>query len=341
MKGRYIRLNRLNLWANLFVWALYFVSTAPLAAGYIPGFILPLESLFINTAILAIIFYANYYLIIPFILKRFNNYAIFIGLLISIFLIVVLRMILDNYYYIGFYFNGKEFMQFPGRLLTTGLFLLLSTVLSVLEHNEKHKQTELQLLNEKLLAELSFLKQQINPHFLFNALNNIYTLSYLKDENAPQVIMKLSEIMRYMLYECKEDKVLLEREMHILENYIELQKLKSENQEQIEFTKINIRPGLKIAPLILINFIENAFKHSNWGNKKEAWIKLLITVTEKNELYFNVKNTISKFISDNKEIGGIGLTNAKKQLEFAYPGKHSLLINDVENIYDVDLKIIL
>ena len=250
-------------------------------------------------------------------------------------------MILDNYYYIGFYINGKEFMQFPGRLLTTGLFLLLSTVLSVLEHNEKHKQTELQLLNEKLLAELSFLKLQMNPHFLFNALNNIYTLSYLRDENAPQVIMKLSEILRYILYECKEDKVLLEREMHILENYIELQKLKCENQEQIEFTKINIRPGQKIAPLILINFIENAFKHSNWGNKKEAWIKLLITVTEKNELHFSVKNTIGKFISENKEIGGIGLTNAKKQLEFAYPGKHSLLINDVENIYDVNLKIIL
>lgn len=304
MKASSTKLNRLQILANIFIWALYSLSVAPLAAGYIPNVVLPLKSLLINITLLAVIFYTNYYLIIPFILKRFNNYAIFFGLLISLFLFVALRSLFDHYYYTGFYYNGKEFLQFSPRLLTTGMFLMLSTVLSVLEHNEKHKQAELELLKEKLQAELTYLKLQVNPHFLFNALNNIYTLSYLKDENAPQVIMKLSEIFRYMLYECKEERVLLQKEIQFLENYVELQKLKSDRKEQIRFTKINIGPEQKIAPLILINFVENAFKHSHWGSRKKAEISVLVAADEKTELHFRIKNTVGTGILHKNDTGG-------------------------------------
>jgi len=288
---------------------------------------------------MALLFYGNYYLILPIAIKRFNTYGIFIGIFFAAFLVVGIRSVIDQFYYSGFYFNGQEFLPFPGRVLSTGLFLSLSTVLAILEQNEKLKKKELLLITEKMEAELNYLKMQINPHFLFNTLNDIYTLTYLKDDKAPQIIMKLSNIMRYMLYECREKRVTLDKEMNMIENYIQLKKIKNENMRGIEFTRQSTNSSHQIAPLILINFVENAFKHSAWNNTKESWVKINNSITTSGLFHFNIKNSIGTAKVAEPEIGGVGLANAKKQLELHYPDKYTLTMVNNNNEFEIDLQI--
>jgi LytS/YehU family sensor histidine kinase len=198
--------------------------------------------------------------------------------------------------------------------------------------NEKVKS---RLENEKLIAELAFLKSQINPHFLFNSLNNIYSLAYQKAEKTPEAILKLSEIMRYMLYESNVDKVALSDEIRYLQNYIELQKLRFKDHIHIKFEIIGDLFGLKITPLILISFVENAFKH---GIATDIDVPISITLNlSQGKLFFQVVNKKSEM---NKDMtGGIGLSNVKRRLELLYKGQYNLNIDDKNDIYRCELNL--
>jgi LytS/YehU family sensor histidine kinase len=177
------------------------------------------------------------------------------------------------------------------------------------------------------------LKSQINPHFLFNSLNNIYSLAYQKSEKTPEAILKLSEIMRYMLYESNEDKVELSNEIRYLENYIELQKLRFKDNIYIKF-EINGDPlGLMITPLVLISFVENAFKHGI-ATDSENPISISLNLTD-GKLLFHVSNIKS---SMNKDItGGIGLQNVQRRLSLIYKDRYRLQIDDTNDIYNCEL----
>jgi two-component system, LytTR family, sensor kinase len=203
--------------------------------------------------------------------------------------------------------------------------------------NTKEKEMA-QLKAEKLEAEMKFLKSQINPHFLFNALNNIYTLSVIKSDKTPDNLLKLSGMLRYMLYDCKEDRVPLKKELEYIDNFVDLNKLKDSQGLNVELNLDRSQPNLMVAPLIFIPFIENAFKHSKIEDIKNGWIKISLEIQDKS-LVFTVRNSSTKAGFTKDKIGGIGLKNVKRQLELVYPEKHHLVIDQKENEFDVSLKI--
>lgn len=194
---------------------------------------------------------------------------------------------------------------------------------------------------QRVEAELKLLKNQISPHFLFNTLNNIYGLAYLKDERAAVMISKLSKLLRYLLYDCDQPKVRLAKEKDLIENYLSIQLLKHEDVQNVDFYHAGIAHGNMIAPMILINFIENCFKHSDLESNPQGWIKISMEV-ENNEFNFRTENTVREEIEETSmEHKGIGLTNSLKLLEANYPEKHKVEITKENNVYKLDLKMTL
>jgi LytS/YehU family sensor histidine kinase len=188
------------------------------------------------------------------------------------------------------------------------------------------------------MSELALLRSQVNPHFLFNTLNNIYSLVCKKSPDAPEAIMKLSSIMRYMLYDTNTDVVLLEKEIEYLGSFIELQKLRIRHTDFVEL-RIEGEVGNKtIAPMLLIPFVENAFKHgSKTGPSPGIMIHLVVSP---HQLLFEVTNHLKKNYIGSKDIlGGIGLQNINRRLELLYPGKHSLESTQDNDLYRVKLLI--
>lgn len=187
---------------------------------------------------------------------------------------------------------------------------------------------------QKNIAELTALKNQLNPHFLFNTLNNLYSLALEKSDKTPEVIERLSDILDYILYRCKDKYVLLEKEIELIENYLALEKVRYGKRVDIKFTH-NIKPETKIAPLILLTFIENAFKHGVKQELKQAKITIDLT-TEKNTINFKIENTkpLTKMVSEQETLG---LKNVKKQLELLYSETHLLTILDENDTFLVTL----
>lgn len=194
-----------------------------------------------------------------------------------------------------------------------------------------------ELINQNQASELALLRSQINPHFLFNTLNNIYSLVYKKSDNAPEAVMKLSSIMRYMLYDAVEEKVPLEKEIEYLKSFIELQELRLMNKNFVRFDITGQVQGCTISPMVLIPFIENAFKH---GSKqvKSPGIEVDLDIQEK-QIAFKVKNYIAKSASEKDEAGGIGVHNINRRLELIYPGQHRLDVLKTADIFQISLEI--
>jgi hypothetical protein len=189
---------------------------------------------------------------------------------------------------------------------------------------------------DKANAELSFLKAQINPHFLFNTLNNIYTLAVTNHAGTPEAIMKLSGIMRYITEEATEDFVSLESEMECIENYIDLQKLRLSEKTSFSFLKKGDMEGKEIVPLVLMTFVENVFKYGI-SNHDLSDIKITCEV-DQNIFHFYCRNKIFP-LQKTAESTGIGLHNTRQRLEYAYPRNHELDINTDNGVYTVNLKI--
>lgn len=195
------------------------------------------------------------------------------------------------------------------------------------------KQKELE--KEKIAAELAFLKSQINPHFLFNTLNDIYALTYRKSEQAPEAVLKLAELLRYMLKESDEKFADLHKELNYLKNVIDLFQIGQKGKAAIEFTIEGEANQQQIAPLILINFVENAFKHGVIDDMEHPIrIKVSINAQEMNFEISNQKNADQK-----DQTAGIGLSNVKRRLELIYPKQHRLEIKDETSIFKVWLNI--
>lgn len=193
-----------------------------------------------------------------------------------------------------------------------------------------------ELIAQNQMSEMALLRSQINPHFLFNTLNNIYSLVYQRSDEAPEAVMKLSEIMRYMLYEATSDKVLLQNEINYLKSFIELQLLRIKNRDFVSFTISGNLAGKVISPMLLISFVENAFKH---GVKKgdNPGITINLEVTD-NKINFEVVNFNQKGDVKNKDkTGGIGLTNVKRRLELLYHNRFTLDIKQDDNVFHVKL----
>jgi len=194
-----------------------------------------------------------------------------------------------------------------------------------------------QIRQERTSIELQFLKSQINPHFLFNSFNNLYGLSLTEPHKTPDAILKLAEFTRYMIYESNEAQVALQKEISYLKNLIELQKLRYEDGIFVDFSVVGCAKAHLIAPLLLISFVENAFKHGK-VEEKDHPIKISLKLLDK-ELYFHVSNTIKRGNKDSS--GGIGMKNVKRRLELLYPGAHHLNITNDGTYYCSELTLIL
>ncbi len=229
----------------------------------------------------------------------------------------------------------RQFIKYFWSILAVTFFSIVYKM--IIDKNIKEKR-DIKLKNEYLLTEMKFLKSQINPHFLFNSLNNIYALVSIKDVKAPDMLMKLSEMLRYMLYECNDDFVPLEKEIHYIKNYIELQHLKTEKRQNINTNFNTNGNSINIPPLLLIPFIENSFKHSRIENINKGMVTMQLDISDRS-IYFKIVNSMPGTKVSNDKTGGIGLENVKRRLELLYKNNYKLDINKTEKEFIVELNI--
>ena len=293
--------------------------------------------------VLALINFYAFYFILPFLIKNRN---LFLSILTGAFLLFVIAV---ARYYIEILF-WKEIIRLPAKEMTnlhewfySGLRLsVISGAYAILIKFAidwfDTQKLKAELVNQTQTSELALLRSQVNPHFLFNTLNNIYSLVCKKSPDAPEAIMKLSSIMRYMLYDANTDVVLLEKEIEYLESFIELQKLRIRNTDFVELRIEGPIENKTIAPMLLIPFVENAFKH---GSKTGPLPGIRIHLTASSHLIlFEVSNNVKKNVIGTKDtIGGIGLQNIKRRLEILYPGKYTLETNQDNDLYRIKLLI--
>lgn len=219
------------------------------------------------------------------------------------------------------------------------LFVLaISLAIKITNEWFKAEREKKEMENEKLHSELAFLKSQVNPHFLFNILNNICSLARKKSDDTENAIIQLSRIMRYMLYDSKDEKVSLEKEVEYLQNYIDLQRLRISDSVSINFSVEGSLEGKMVEPLLLIPFVENAFKHGV-SYLEESNIDISLRI-DKSDLHFRVvNNRIKKNGDPVQQESGIGLKNVLRRLELLYPGTHSIKIEDDTAKYIVNMDI--
>ena len=225
--------------------------------------------------------------------------------------------------------------SFPGTMFMFLLILIISGGIKIINQWFRSERRTEEIEKEKISTELALLKSQVNPHFLFNTLNNIYSLAVTGSKDTAAAIMKLSSIMRYVLDDAKSNLVPLDKDLQFLENYISLQRVRLTEKSAIHFTSTGTTADRQIAPLLLIAFVENAFKYGISTHQPSA-IEIHCTVTDR-ELRFIVAN--QKFSHQQSGPGntGIGLSNARRRLELMYPAKHSLLIQQDDNSFLVTL----
>jgi two-component system, LytTR family, sensor kinase len=277
-------------------------------------------------------FYVNSEILIPKMLQKRGLWAYLIsviGLVLGVFLLHTL---------IKDIFFPEQYVPRTGFSFQLLFFLAISASYRIISDNLKNEQEKKEQETEKLKSELSFLRSQISPHFIFNVLNSIVSLSRRKPERVEPVVVKLSDLMRYMLYESDDAKVSLERESQYLKAYIELQQLRFGDDIEIHFDIKDLDVTQTIEPMLLIPFVENAFKHGV-GMIEKPTIDIDLH-TAGNQIFFEVKNKVNRQYKEVKDgASGIGLANVKRRLELLYPDNHQLSINDEGEFYVIYLMI--
>jgi sensor histidine kinase YesM len=282
-----------------------------------------------------IIVYFNLYVLIPrFLLK--NKVIVYLGLTsLSLLLNIVLSYLICDYQH-----NPEESaLGISTYLITsfmlTGFIVGIAACIKVFKYFLVHQKETQELENNSLKTELAYLKDQLNPHFLFNALNNIYVQTNKVSNKAGDSILDLSDLLRYQLYDSSKEKVYLKNEIEYLEKYIEFNKIRT-SETDISFIVKGQHENKMIAPLLLLPFVENAIKYGV-TNERASFIKIVIDM-ERKELLFTCENSKSKTISQ-KLKGGIGIPNVKRRLELIYPNRHNLELTDAEEFYKAELKV--
>ncbi len=284
-------------------------------------------------------FYFNYFVVIPNIMKSPRIEKFVIGFLMAFFFFIFLRYGIEEILFEkiigqGNYFEGTTFSYYIFDNFYWGSnAVLISSLIWFLDYAFKKEKENQLLLKQKKEAELSLLKSQINPHFIFNTLNNIYSLVNQKSDQSLMAIEKLGDLLRYSGKELEKDFTDLGSEVNYLQNFIDLESLRLRDPENIQFKTVISNSNLKIAPMLLVPFVENAFKH---GDLKNNILNIEIK-NQGNELIFSQRNRISNNQKDTTS--GIGIENVKKRLELIYPEKHTLKTTNDSQYYEVHLKI--
>ncbi len=294
-------------------------------------------------------YYANSNLLIPKILERKK-----VGLYILIILLLLIFFGVFPRVYQYFFGDIQRFatairptktprnfrppILSPGSIAIFLLVLIFSTGIKVVSQWFQSEKRNKEIQNEKLQTELSFLKAQINPHFLFNTLNNIYALAAAGSDKTAPAVMKLSSIMRYVLTEASNETVPLEKEIQFTTHYIELQKMRLTDKSPVDFVVCGDPTYKKISPLLLLPLVENAFKYGI-SNRELSPIRILLEIKDK-AMHFEVQN--NKYHGSNlkpAENTGIGINNTRRRLELMYHNHYSMDIDDTDSTYTVNLNI--
>ncbi|MFY0644555.1 MAG: histidine kinase [Bacteroidia bacterium] len=339
----YIWFTRLNLHHYL-LWLLYFAFWAYI---YKPG--LSSQDIYINSMVIvsihAMVSYFNIYYLFPNILKKRNYVAYIVAIVLTVsfatFMETAVLMGLNTLadsakpelFSFGFMVNAGMAVTY-----TTAVTMSLKLVKQWYENERLAK--ELEKLNTE--TELKYLKSQINPHFLFNSLNSVYALSLKKSDLAPELILKLSDILRYILYDGSEKKVSLSQEIKYVQSFLELEKVRHGDRLKLNVEIEGDLSKYEIAPMLLIPFVENSFKHGLGKDRSEGYINVGVKV-ENTNLNFVISNSkpknVQQLSKQNGYQGGIGLKNVKKRLNLLYPQKHKLSLNEENNEFKVSLKL--
>lgn len=289
---------------------------------------------FINYAVGA--FIINYAL-----LPRLFYRKHYISFIISSIVVITIIMLIEEMVLEKIYYPDTKGSRFQGVIYGLLDVMPIITILAGFKFawDASKKQLEVEELRTSYKeSELQFLKSQINPHFLFNNLNNLYSYAIAQSPKTPSIILELSSVLRYMLYDCKEKFVSLSKEIEHLENFTKLNELQIEERGKVSFKTENIKSEYHIAPLILTVFIENAFKHSTASQSDDIFIDIAIKVTDNGMMEFECKNSYRSLGNTESLSKGIGLQNVKKRLQLLYPNSHTLTINDEKSLYSVVLK---
>lgn len=290
------------------------------------------------------IFYINYTLLIPILVKQKKRYGLYmLSIFMLIAVMVIIKVIVASYNgdfflsYLNLSTGQIEYLELTKyvvlSIFLSGFFVVVSALLKFAIDWFGNERIQRDLQSEKRDMELQFLKSQLNPHFLFNSLNNIYSLAYQKSDKTADAILKLSEIMRYMIYESNDSWVSLSKEIDYVQSYIELQKLRFKDGAAVEFSLNGEIDDQQVVPLILISFVENAFKHGVANDPTDP-IRINIIANQK-ILNFSVSNKKNKY---NKDImGGVGLNNVERRLQLLYPDRYKLNIVNSATHYTTEL----
>ncbi|MDW3195260.1 MAG: histidine kinase [Cytophagales bacterium] len=272
------------------------------------------------------IIWINHFIFIP---SFFDNRRYFLYT-ISLIGIVFLGAYLKGYEKGGWYdvYKTMFFLTY-----TTGMgmaaFFVRRNIVFKRENDEKEK------LQKEM--ELNYLKEQVNPHFFFNSLNSIYALSRQQSPETPEVVMQLSELLRYQLESSKKETVLLKEELEFIENYLFLEEKRLSNRCTIEFLIDGDLSGLRISPMLLITFVENAVKHGAQSTNKQSTIDISVTI-KNSTLHFCIDNSKPHKVSSLKRTG-LGLENVRRRLNLLYPNSHVLEVDNKEEKYHINLSI--
>ncbi len=292
--------------------------------------------------------YSNLYILVPRFLRKKNYIFYFFWLIVLLSLSSVFIQFIFIYPLHGLFNETSQFTSFNSTLhsafffatliyvLTTSFLKFIKEWLSMQDLNLKLVKSE----RQKLEAELKSLKGQLNPHFLFNSLNNIYSLALSKSDKVPELILKLSDLMRHIIYESKENYISLEKEIEFVDNFIALQKIRTSDQTQIKYSITGKVPSGKIAPLLFEPFIDNAFKHGLPGTTNSDFISINIDFSETDFLNFKLENNYESIENWNQKNSGIGIDNVKQRLKFLYTAEeYKLTISKKKQIFSVFLKL--
>lgn len=334
-----IKKNRFQLMVHISIWILlYGLSFYPILSEARP---IPFD-IFPKLIVIIMLFYFNYFYLVPTFLLRKN---VLVYLFVSLVLILASVFVLDYFFEPEFPKNRIMNRQLPRdfgymwlyrSFISLGIPYVISAILRMYVEWKQNENLRLSVEKENIKSELQFLKAQLNPHFLFNTLNTIYALSVKKSPDTSGAIVDLSELMRYMLYEADKDLVPLNKELDYIKSYIQLQLLRLSDSENVSLKITGEDRGRAVPPLLFISFIENAFKYGT-DYRGKTFVKINIDITDES-IFLNVKNKIGVFKESTKN-SGIGLENIRNQLELIYPALHQLEVkNDGEN-YEVSLTI--
>lgn len=298
-------------------------------------------TIFVRNGLFLAVIYANYLFLIPrfFRTRRYVVYSVLALLVVAAAVAGIAAIDIRNHNAMGFkpMSTSDMYLELVFYVFNLCSYTLISFLLFSLREKQEQKEKLDQVQLEKLGTEIKYLRAQINPHFLFNTLNNLYGLSLEKSEKTPEIILKLSKIMDYMLYESNDVKVYLKNDIDNIANYIDIERIRQGNNARIQFDVSGDPGNQTIVPLMLLPLVENAFKHGVNTIIEGAYMQVSIRING-SDLEMDVRNNFKRFAGETQR-NGIGLVNLERRLELFYPNSHTMKVESPGDDYHVNLKL--